>query len=95
MLKSVCEVKLLQRVRGASWAYSLFALGATAPSRGWAAVKANLALSSEVKPHQEVQDVGEELVFAQHLRQGSGSPRSSAGLKPPLGAVVYLPEKTS
>lgn len=62
---------------------------------GWAAVKANLALSSEVKPHQEVQDVGEELVFAQHLRQGSGSPRSSTGLKPPLGAVVYLPKKPS
>lgn len=79
VLKSVCEVKLLQRVCGASWAYSPFSPGAMAPSWGWAVVKANLALSREVKPHQEVQDVGEELVFAQHLRQGSGSPQSSTG----------------
>lgn len=42
-------------------------------------VKANPALSSEVKPHQEVQDVGEELVFARCLRQGSGSPQFSTG----------------
>lgn len=42
-------------------------------------VKANLALSREVKPHREVQDVGEELVFAQHLSQSSGSPRFPTG----------------